>query len=552
MKSIRVLCLILAFILIVVGYERKLTKSLKLGHDIAITGISVLSRGLRDYTVPVVVNIENQGDCGESFDVKLIDVTDGKEIGRKSVTLPAPGGDGIDGVCDLILTGEAGGKQYFGDYIAVGGDVNGDGYKDILISSAGYPNGGLKGRAYLYYGGTNMDAVADKTFTGENNGDYFSDGIHSIADLNNDNFDDLMIGATAYNSNAGRLYIYYGGTDMDEVADIIIDSPDGTGCHFGFRPSVGDVNNDGYMDLFVTALKYNNGTGRVYLYYGPIASDATVDKTFTGENTNDWFGQLVVADGDIDNDNYDDLCISSRKYPNDGQRGRVYLYWGASGTSMDETCDLTFSGGGKWELGCGLEVHDIDNDNYADLLIGAQQYNHSEGIAFLHWGDARGSFDTSADLTFSAESGGDNFGNYIQAGYADDDQYADIMINAWSYADGRCYLYYGSTRGAMDNVADHTFEGAVPNWQSFQTHLVDVNNDGYGDVVRSGWRYNNYQGRALLWYGGHGSSTKVTFYWDTTKVSKGKHSLKAKVGPVAGEKDTADNTVTTEVNVKTP
>lgn len=90
----------------------------------------------------------------------------------------------------------------------------------------------------------------------------------------------------------------------------------------------------------------------------------------------------------------------------------------------------------------------------------------------------------------------------------------------------------------------------VPDWQSFQTHLVDVNNDGYGDVVRSGWKYNNCQGRALLWYGPFDTIMDITFNWDTTNASPGKHILKASIAPVAGEEDVADNTATVEVEVK--
>ena len=343
-------------------------------HDVAVTEISATPSCVRGDTISIVLNLTNQGNRTESCTVKLMDAVNNKEIARQLKTIYSKQHTAPES--DVTFDGELGSDNFFGDFVAVGGDVNGDGYRDILVSSVGYPNSGHqgRGRAYLYYGGANMDAIADKIFTGENNGDYFSDGIHSIADLNNDNYDDLMIGATKYDG-AGRLYIYYGGPDMDEVADIVIDSPDGRGCFFGFYPSAGDFNNDGFMDVAVAGLKYKNNTGRVYLYYGPIGQDTTVDKTFTGENENDLFGKVVIADGDIDNDGCDDLLISSRFYPNGEGKGRVYLYWGGGGTSMNEVCDLTFTGEPRWELGCGLAAYDIDADDFADVIIGLHPVN---------------------------------------------------------------------------------------------------------------------------------------------------------------------------------
>jgi hypothetical protein len=479
--------------------------------------------------------------------VKLTDDTDSKTVGIKVVTLAAPAGK-IHKVADLIFYGEAGSNNYFGSYLAVGGDVNGDGYKDILVSSKGYPNGASKGRAYLYFGGKNMTGNPDKTFTGENNGDLFSDGICQMADLNNDGFDDLLVGAPEYNG-AGRLYIFYGGKDMDEVADVVIDAPDGAGSYFGFRPAVGDINNDGILDLVVCSPMYNSRTGRVYLYYGPISSDDKADKVFTGESKGDTFGMFAIPDGDIDNDGCDDLVIATRYYSS--EVGRAYLYWGAEGTSMDEVCDLVFSDEVREQFSCGIEVCDIDKDGFADIMIGSQGDKSAQRGVWLYWGSKRGNFDNTADLVFTGEKNSDNFGNSISVGYANDDQYPDIMINAWNYRGGlgRSYLYYGGTRKKIDNVADHMFD-TLEDIEPFQTHIVDVNKDGYGDVVRGGCKYKDFQGRGYLWYGPFHDSTNITFNWDTTNASVGKHTLKAEIAPVEREVEVKNNSVTAIIEVK--
>ena len=102
---------------------------------------------------------------------------------------------------------------------------------------------------------------------------------------------------------------------------------------------------------------------------------------------------------------------------------------------------------------------------------------------------------------------------------------------------------------AFDNVADHTFntsEDIAP----FQTHIVDVHNDGYGDVVRGGCKCNNSQGQRYLWYGPFYNTTSITFTWDTTNTSPGKYILKASIAPAVGEEDIEDNTTTATIEVK--
>jgi hypothetical protein len=276
------------------------------------------------------------------------------------------------------------------------------------------------------------------------------------------------------------------------------------------------------------------------------------DLTFDGEPGSDnFFGDFVAVGGDVNGDGYRDILVSSVGYPNSGHqgRGRAYLYY--RGVNMDEACDPTFTGELRWELGCGLAAYDIDADDFADVIIGSHMGCNR---AWLHWGGPRSSFDTSADVIFTGENQSDDFGNYVNVGRIDDDQYPDIMINAYNYGGGigRSYLYNGGTRGEMDSVADHTFEASMSNWLSFQTNLVDVNNDGYDDVLRSGPGYNNFRGRALLWFGPFNTSTEITFTWDTTNASIGKHNLKVEIPPVPGEQNTEDNVKTVTIEVKDP
>jgi len=80
----------------------------------------------------------------------------------------------------------------------------------------------------------------------------------------------------------------------------------------------------------------------------------------------------------------------------------------------------------------------------------------------------------------------------------------------------------------------------------------DFNNDGYTDLVAGAWGYNNNEGRAYLFYGPFSNTTDITFKWNTTNVSPGKHTLKAAIAPVAGEEGVADNVMNATVNIKAP
>ncbi len=106
----------------------------------------------------------------------------------------------------------------------------------------------------------------------------------------------------------------------------------------------------------------------------------------------------------------------------------------------------------------------------------------------------------------------------------------------------------------MDTTCDHTFTGEAAGFDAYRAALSDLNNDGYGDVVLAGAGYPSLdgKGRCLLWYGPFDTTTDITFNWNTTNASPGKHVLKASIAPVSGEEDTADNMITIEVEVKEP
>jgi hypothetical protein len=194
---------------------------------------------------------------------------------------------------------------------------------------------------------------------------------------------------------------------FNDVADPVMTGESPGLQQFGNSFYHGDVNGDGYEDLFVSAIRYPKKSyiGRVYLYYGPLSSDTTVDKIFTGEDPNNAFGIEVTARGDVDGDNCNDLLISIWNYPDYAKLPRTYFYYGGSGSDMDAIPDLIFYVEKNLDdIGSGLDLFDIDNDGYDDILIAARGWNKYQGRAQIYWGSSRETMDNVPDFFINGEN----------------------------------------------------------------------------------------------------------------------------------------------------
>ena len=481
------------------------------------------------YTGDTILGSETaEGDVWEC----TVTPDDGEEQGVAAKASVTTGCLGLD--CAGLLTGE-GADDNAGFSVASAGDVNGDGYDDILIGAHDEETRGRKsGAAYLIYGSSTgisgmSLAKADAKFTGEAPGDKAGASVASAGDVNGDGYSDLLVGAHSadafYPSDsekdyAGVTYLIYGSStgisNMDLADADAIFTGETPADYSGYSvSSAGDVNNDGYDDVLVGAVPVAgfsgtapNDNGAVYLIYGSSTgiSDMSLDSAdarLSGVSYGDRAGWAVSAAQDIDADGYADLLVGAT-YSDDGgsQSGTVYLVLGAGTRLSDMTlasADATLTGiaAGDYAGQSVSSAGDVNNDGYSDVIVGAPGSASNTGETYIVLGSKSGISDmtlASADATLAGIAAGDNAGHSVSsAGDVNNDGYSDVLVGAYGAKNmkvnvGAAYLVLGSSSGIADMTltsADAVLNGL--NARDFTGVAVssagDVNNDGYSDVL---------------------------------------------------------------------
>ena len=378
--------------------------------------------------------------------------------------------------------------------VSSAGDVNGDGYDDVIIGAPNVDvNGhGDAGAAYIIFGKQNghfnidlasLSGVEGVMIAGHRANDKFGNAVGGNFDFNNDDLGEVVIGARLASPdgrhNAGAAYVILGRTSFDDVIDVsTLTVSDGfiikgaeTDDQTGISVSgAGDVNGDGYDDVIIGAFHADplgrNKAGSACVVFG-TSRIQTVDmlhlhpsqaSAILGAHSDDKCGRSVSGAGDVNGDGYDDIIIGAVfADPLDRTNAGIsYILFGRAGFTGVDLLDLSgvegikILGGMAYDKS-GVSVRyagDVNDDGYADVLVGTD----SSGkiiVDYYYYGD-----DTPANTGFS----------YLLYGKPD---LQDIDLAVLPITQGISF-----SGAALEDRAGRAVSGAG-----------DVNGDGYADII---------------------------------------------------------------------
>lgn len=323
---------------------------------------------------------------GDGYDDVFLSVPFWKGVGRCEVYLGGP--KGLGKAPNWALSPKDGGlSQAFGDCTHPTGDVNGDGYDDLLVGA--YQANSATGRALLYLGGPkglSQEPVWEGR--GEAEGDQYGYTLAGVGDLNGDGFGDVIVGAKFHDPSrelglkdksrvaAGKAYLYYGTAHGLSPVAAKVFYGEQIQSQLSVRSfGLGDLNGDSHPEFGLSEPGLDTGKGALRVYSAP---GLAVTKEYRGRDFKlTDFGRASSPAGDMNGDGYDDLAVVGRV----GERGQVLLFFGGPHGLSSRPQFFVQAPDESGAYGCWVApAGDLDGDGLADLVIGAELYNGSGSL----------------------------------------------------------------------------------------------------------------------------------------------------------------------------
>ena len=426
---------------------------------------------------------------------------------------------------------------FLGTELASAGDVNGDGYSDLIVGLPNLNNGTGQARAYLG-SASGMSSTAAWTVEGTQVGSAFGSAVASACDANGDGFGDVIVGSSMWDNvqtDEGRASIFYGSAlGLSTVAGWNVESNQNN-AHMGAGLAcAGDVNVDGRGDIAVGTPEWDasasNNEGRVTVYMsGPSNVSTTAGWTFLGTGPNAETGASIAV-ADPNGDGRPDLFVGA---PGSSSGGGLHVFWGLA-TGTFDTSDLSLLPSAATRSGTSVAAAgDVNGDGVSDLVTGRPLYDPSalaDAGRMSVWEGGGTVPRATADLTLTttgATYGPGYYGAQVAGrGDINGDGYGDLVVqegitNSPCCNDhlGTTRLYLGSASG-LGSSAAWTRLGILVS-EGDQTVVLggDTNGDGYDELV-FGWAgYSNgqtYEGRIAGFFGSPtGLGTALSFAFES-------------------------------------
>jgi hypothetical protein len=432
----------------------------------------------------------------------------------------------------------------FGLSVAGAGDINGDGYADVIVGASSYDDVAINaGGAFVFLGGAlgigdgtadTADAKLTSTYASANMGE----SVASAGDVNGDGFADVIVGASVFDSpenDEGAAFVFLGSNRG------IVDGSTGTAAAWlsGFASDIyplsmagaGDVNGDGYADVIVGHPSFQDHGAAFVFLGGPAGiaygSTATAAAELTSSQYGALMGSSVDGAGDVNGDGYDDVIVGAPHYTEGGAYlgGAAFVFLG-SPTGIADGSEATaatrvWSGQAAAWMGNVAGVGDVNGDGYGDVMVGAPGYESQaseddEGAAFIFLGSATGIADgelASAATRIESNQSAAWLGSSLAgAGDVNGDGFADVIVGNALNCSGSAYIFHGSASGVANGTPAtaatqlDTDESCARFGQTLDG-AGDVNADGYADVIVGASHYfspTSEEGAAFIFLGGAG------------------------------------------------
>ena len=418
-----------------------------------------------------------------------------------------PGWDGMVYVVNSSAMGLFGGehnffygpaeKSYLGELIDHG-DINNDGFSDMVSTARGYSGDDPPGYAFIFYGSENYLNGTPQTLSSDSTWETVpgESRVLAVGDLNGDGFDDVVTTDDYYDGpedDEGIARAYAGSASGINTIPFWQYEPNLIDANFGQKVQCGDFNNDNYDDLIV---QFGGFDDQLVMFLGSAAGPGLIPAWELDYDNVSWMTAL-----DFNGDGYEDLVLGDGA--GEPSIGKVSVFNGGPG-GLPLTASHIFNHPEDLNNYSGIMVSsagDLNGDGFADFIASSEYYENGEndeGGMMLFYGSPSGTLDP---VIYESNEYSARFGEVVSGiGDFNNDGFSDLVATVYDPDESR--LFYGSSLGV-----DTSYYVVLNQHSITNSGIGDVNGDGFDDFATGDELYDPHgfltdAGNIIVYYGG--------------------------------------------------